>query len=90
MFVDTTDPSEPFAAMVKDGTPEEITTNGAEAPDDAATAAATNEAARDAGVHHLATDRPADDGGPWWLDLRPRCNPVTAPPQYTDDEVERP
>jgi hypothetical protein len=98
LFVDTTDASEPFAAMVKDGSPAEITawaeagflitTNGSEAADDAPTATAKDTAAQDAGIHHLATDRPADDGGDYWLDLAPRCNPVTAPPACTDDEVE--
>lgn len=100
MFVDATDPAQPYAAMVKDGTPDEITalaeagllvtTNGSAAADDAATAAAADAGPRDAGVHHLATDLPADDAGAYWLDLAPRCNPVTAPAECRDDEVERP
>lgn len=97
-FVDTSNADDPFAAMVKDGSPAEITAwaeagflitdNGSGAVDDAATAQAIDEEEMAAGVHHLATDMPAP-GGDYFLDLAPRCNPVTAPQTCDDAEIEK-
>ncbi len=100
LFVDTQDPQEASAALIKDGSATQITdwatggllvtTNGSSATDSDETAQAADQQALEAGVHHLATDMsgPTDEGG-YWLDLAPRCNPVTAPAACLDAEVER-
>jgi len=97
LFVDSAD-TDSFAATIKDGSPASITawtqagflvtSNGSRAGDDAKTAEAADTALLDAGVHHAATDMAAP-GGDHWLDLAPRCNPVTAPAECEDSEVER-
>lgn len=99
MFVDTSDETDAFAALVKDGSPDSITRwaeagfvitdNGSGAADDEATAEADDLANLAAGVHHNATDLTADPGdGSYWFELQPRCNPVTAPTECTDDAIE--
>lgn len=100
MFVDTSTETDAYAALVKDGSPEDITRwvqagfiitdNGSRAADDDTAAEASDRAILDAGVHHAATDLPAPvDGRSYWLDLAPRCNPVSAPSECDDGEVEK-
>ncbi len=66
-----------------------VTDNGSRAGDDDATAEASDQAILAAGVHHAATDLVAPQAGAYWLDLPPRCHPVTAPVACEDAEVER-
>ena len=99
LFVDSDDPTDPFAALFKDGSPEQntawaqagfvVTDNGSRAGDDDTTAEAADQAILSAGVHHAATDLVAPQAGAYWLDLPPRCNPVSAPAACEDAEVER-
>ena len=96
LFVDS-QPKDRFAALIKDGSPKDIaqwsqagfvvTSNGSLAGD-GASSAEDDAALQAAGVHHVATDFVAPSDG-YWLDLTPRCNPVTAPPSCEDAELER-
>lgn len=102
MFVDSDTPQDPFAAMFKlDNAPSRldevrarlgegflITSNTGLTGDDEGSQA-QNEASLQAGSQYLSTDYPGprEDGGPW-LDLPGRCNPVTAPAECEDGEVE--
>lgn len=98
LFVDSSAPTDPYAALVKDGSPADITSwasqgfvitdNGSGAGDSDEQAAAADQSALDAGVHQLATDLPAPTEG-YWLDLAPRCNPVTAPAACDPAELEK-
>jgi hypothetical protein len=98
LFVDSSDTSEAFAAMIKDGDDAQITewvlegwlvtANGSMADHEADAAAASDAGRMAAGVHALATDRAAE-GDDYWLDLAPRCNPVSAPDVCVDAEVEQ-
>jgi hypothetical protein len=67
-----------------------ITDNGSGAASDDQSAEAADRAILDAGVHHAATDFPAPvDDREYWLDLSPRCNPVSAPEACEDSEIEK-
>lgn len=99
MFVDTSSDQDPFAALIKDGSPESIldwtqkgfiiTDNGSGAAQSDTDAESSDSAILAAGVHHAATDLPAPvDGRSYWLDLAPRCNPVSAPPECRDGDIE--
>lgn len=98
LFVDSSSQNDPFAALVKDGSPVEITEwvqagfaitdNGSAADDDPVSAEAADSSILAAGVHHAATDLAAPTT-PYWLDLAPRCNPVRAPAECDDAEIEK-
>lgn len=100
MFVSSASMDDPAAALVKDLTPDEITTwvsagfiatdNGSLAGDPPEGFPATDAAIVDAGVSHAATDFPGpNDSADYWLELSPRCNPVSAPDVCDDAEVEK-
>jgi hypothetical protein len=41
------------------------------------------------GAHSISTDYPTQvDGIEYWLDLNVRCNPISAPPDCSDDAIE--
>ena len=41
------------------------------------------------GAHAISTDYPAQvDGIEYWVDLNVRCNPISAPPDCSDDNIE--
>ena len=99
MFVDGGEADAPYTALVKDGSPESITewvsagfimtSNGSLAGDDPEERAGLDAAIVDAGVNHAATDFSGPDSGGYWLDLPPRCNPVSAPAACDDAEIEK-
>jgi len=98
MFVDAGSPEDPFAALFKDGSDDQVgawidagfvvTVNGSAAGDDDAEAEAADAGKLAAGAHHVATDL-ASPGDGYWFDLAPRCHPRTAPEDCDDAEVER-
>ena len=69
-----------------------ITCNADSAGDDDAANASKRDDSLLSGAHFLSSDHPADDGG-YFLDVPggspARCNPVTAPPDCTSDDIER-
>lgn len=97
MFVDGT-PQEPTTAFIKDGSVGDIaawsaagfmvTSNGSTASG-GADGRQEDAALLEAGTHHIATDFTVPVGEAYWLELTPRCNPVTAPASCEDAELER-
>lgn len=93
--------AEPYSALVKDATPEEIgglvelglvvtgNVDGAGEPDNAA----TRDAALAAGIQYAASDFPAPSDG-YWMELPDadpvRCNPAFAPDDCVPSDLEAP
>jgi hypothetical protein len=100
MFVRSDSPEDAFAAYFKDGSAEStlalteagfVTTSNVDGADqDPETLDAGWAAMGAAGLHHLATDHawPGATASGRWLDLRPGCNPVTAPAECTPELVD--
>lgn len=98
LFVDSSAMDEPFAAMLKDGSPSDVeawveagflvTVNARGAGDDPDEGQAAFDAQLAAGAHFIATDFPDEvvipDGSP------ARCNPVAAPEVCTSEALEVP
>jgi hypothetical protein len=104
LFVDSSDSTDPFAAMWKDAGPTDgtalaqagllVTTNVSSIDDDDAAAADELAAHLASGIHFLADDRPAPvEGRDYWMDLPDgapvRCNPITAPVECTAEDLEK-
>lgn len=97
MFVDSS-PDESVAALIKDGGVDDIavwsaagfvvTSNGS-LTGDSSDGETEDEALKAAGTHHIASDFVAPSSDAYWLDLSPRCNPITAPVECEDAEIER-
>jgi hypothetical protein len=103
MFPDTDGPTDSFAALVKDASPEAlpallaaglvVTSNVDNHSDDDATNTASRDAELAAGVNYAATDFPVPTDT-YWMDLPDsdplRCNPVTAPTDCLPADLEVP
>lgn len=105
LFADTSTPTDPWAAMVKDGSPEEVTAWAEQGflvvanVDGVEPSAAENTARRDtylaAGLHAAASDFPgASDEEAYTFELpggaKAVCNPISAPEACTPADIEDP